>query len=161
MKPKVIISNKETIELGNGSSVITCPPKLAYVKCRTFGILLLDEFAFVNDDEAKEFWDAVAPVIFSISKSKLIITSTPNFSHKLKEIINEDGNTETIIVPTLFYKLWSDANFQVNEFNPIRIHWHQHPDRDEKWKAEMIARIGEDAWRHEFECKFRTELKLK
>ena len=100
-------------------------------------------------------------MIYCTLSSKLIITSTPNFSHKLKEIINEDGTSETIKVPTLFYKLWSNANTQANEFNPIRIHWHQHPDRDEKWKAETIARMGEDAWNHEFECKFRTELKLK
>lgn len=161
MKPKVIISNKGTIELDNGSRVLAFLISATCAKATTFDILLLDEFAFVPDEVAKDFWYAVAPVIFSSSRSKLIITSTPSFSHELKEIMNEDGTPETIIVPTLFYKLWSDANFQVNEFNPIRIHWHQHPDRDETWKAEMIARMGEDAWRHEHECEFRTELKLK
>ena len=161
MKPKVIISNNSTIELGNGSRVFAFSISATCAKGITFDILLLDEFAFVPDEVAKDFWHSVAPVIFCIPNSKLIITSPPNFSHKLKEIINEDGNPETIKVPTLFYKLWSDANTQANEFNLIRIHWHQHPDRDEKWKAETIARMGEDDWRHEHECKFKTELKLK
>jgi len=163
LKPKVIISNKKDLELENGSRVLApivnsrCIYDRRTVKAIKYDISLLNEFAFVPDEVANDFWHSVAPVIFSSSKSKLIITSTPKFSHKLKEIINEEGNPETIIVPTLFYKLWSDANLQANEFNPIRIYWHQHPDRDEKWKAETIARIGEDAWSHEYECKFRTE----
>ena len=154
MRPKVITSNKKDLELENGSRVFAFSISATLAKETTFDILLLDEFAFVPDEVAKDFWYGVAPVISCIPNFKLIITSTPKFSHKLKEIINEEGNPETIIVPTLFYKIWSDANFQANEFNPIRIYWHQHPDRDEKWKAEIIFNFGEESWKNEYECQF-------
>ncbi len=44
----------------------------------TFNIVFLDEFAFVPQNIATEFFNSVYPVISSGKKTKIIIVSTPN-----------------------------------------------------------------------------------
>ena len=36
----------------------------------------------------------------------------------------------------MFYKLWTDAEEQRNNYIPIEVHWSEVPGRDEKWKKE-------------------------
>lgn len=45
-------------------------------------------------------------------------------------------------VANFFHSTWVDAISGGNPFNPIRLYWQMHPDRDEKWYAEMSAALG-------------------
>lgn len=45
-------------------------------------------------------------------------------------------------VGNFFHSTWVDAISGGNPFNPIRLYWQMHPDRDEKWYAEMSAALG-------------------
>jgi hypothetical protein len=94
---------------------------------------------------AKEFWTSISPTLSTGGKA--IITSTPNS--------DEDQ----------FAFIWKQANKCVDEFGnptPLGINgfkayqasWWEHPDRDEKWKAEEIGRIGEERFRREHGCEF-------
>jgi hypothetical protein len=54
----------------------------------------------------------------------------------------------------MFYKLWTDAEEQRNEYIPIEVHWSEIPGRDEKWKEETIRNTSEQQFQTEFECEF-------
>lgn len=45
-------------------------------------------------------------------------------------------------VGNFFHGTWVDAISGGNTFNPIRLYWQMHPDRDERWYAEMSAALG-------------------
>lgn len=45
-------------------------------------------------------------------------------------------------VGNFFHGAWVDAIAGGNPLNPIRLYWQMHPDRDERWYAEMSAALG-------------------
>jgi intein/homing endonuclease len=53
-----------------------------------------------------------------------------------------------------FYKLWDDAIKQKNKYIPTRVYWQDVPGRDERFKHETIANMGQSRWDAEFECDF-------
>jgi hypothetical protein len=102
-----------------------------------------DEFAFVPPNVATEFWTSISPTL--ATGGKAIITSTPNS--------DEDQ----------FAKIWKEANQRFDEFGneqavgrngfaPYMAIWNQHPDRDEKWAAQMRSQLGEEQFQREHEC---------
>ena len=95
----------------------------------------LDEFAFVPNNIAEEFFNSVYPVISSGKTTKIIIVSTPNGMN-------------------LFYKLWMDAINKKNNYKTFEIHWSMVPGRDEAWKEETIRNTSERQFRQEFETEF-------
>ncbi|NBP56849.1 terminase, partial [bacterium] len=101
----------------------------------SFNIVFLDEFAFVPNNIANEFFNSVYPVISSGKSSKIIIVSTPNGMN-------------------LFYKLWMDSIEGRNGYKPFQIHWSMVPGRDEEWKQETIRNTSERQFAQEFETEF-------
>jgi hypothetical protein len=100
--------------------------------------ILLDEFAFVNNNVAEEFMRAAYPTITAGTTTKVIVVSTPNGMNQ-------------------FYKLWKDATSEPkrNFYIPIEVAWSDMPGRDEKWKQEQIVNMGsEEAFNQEFGCQF-------
>lgn len=96
--------------------------------------LLLDEFAFVPDNIANEFYASTFPTITSGKETKIIMVSTPNGMN-------------------LFHKFWSDAERGHNDFKPLFVHWSEVPNRDEKWKQDTIRNIGgPEKFAQEYEC---------
>lgn len=59
-------------------------------------------------------------------------------------LINEDyvSHNTPYGVGNFFHSTWVDAISGGNPFNPIRLYWQMHPDRDEKWYEEMSAALG-------------------
>ena len=53
-----------------------------------------------------------------------------------------------------FYKLWTDANNNQNEYSPLRVYWQDVPGRDNEWKRKTISDIGSQRFDVEFDCKF-------
>ena len=98
-------------------------------------MIFLDEFAFVPQNVAEDFFSSVYPTISSGKSTKVIIVSTPNGMN-------------------LFYKLWVDAENGRNSYNVIDVHWSEVPGRDEKWKEETIANTSKEQFQREFECEF-------
>lgn len=122
------------IELENGSRVFAAATSSSAVRGGSYNILLLDEFAFVPENIANEFYASTFPTITSGKDTKIIMVSTPNGMN-------------------LFHKFWSDAQAGYNDFKPIFVHWSQVPGRDEKWKDETIRNIGgPEKFAQEYEC---------
>ena len=131
----VVTWNKGNVELENGSKIVAASTSSSAVRGGSFNLVFLDEFAFVPNNIAEEFFNSVYPVISSGKTSKIIIVSTPNGMN-------------------LFYKLWMDSINGKNGYKNFEIHWSMVPGRDEAWKEETIRNTSERQFRQEFETEF-------
>jgi len=131
----VVTWNKGNVELENGSKIIAASTSSSAIRGGSFNIVFLDEFAFVPNNIAEEFFNSVYPVISSGKTSKIIIVSTPNGMN-------------------LFYKLWMDAIGKKNGYKPFEIHWSMVPGRTEQWKEETIRNTSLRQFQQEFETEF-------
>ena len=131
----VITWNKGNVELENGSKVIAASTTSSAIRGGSFNLVFLDEFAFVPNNIAVEFFNSVYPVISSGKTSKIFIVSTPNGMN-------------------LFYKMWMDAIEKRSTYKALEIHWSMVPGRDEDWKEQTIKNTSEEQFRQEFETEF-------
>jgi len=131
----VLSWNRGSLELENGSRIVASATSSSAVRGGSYNMIFLDEFAFVPQNIAEDFFSSVYPTISSGKSTKVVIISTPNGMN-------------------LFYKLWSDAENQINSYVPIEVHWSEVPGRDEKWKKETIANTSAEQFSREFECNF-------
>jgi hypothetical protein len=131
----VLSWNKGSMELENGSKIMAASTSASAVRGMSFNIIFLDEFAFVPNHIADDFFSSVYPTISSGKRTKVIIISTPyGMNH--------------------FYKLWVDAQNKRNNYVWTEVHWSEVPGRDAKWKEETIKNTSERQFTQEFECEF-------
>lgn len=127
--------NKFSVSLENGSKIIAAATSSSAVRGGSYQILLLDEFAFVPNNIAENFFSSVYPTITSGKNTKVIIISTPKgLNH--------------------FYKIWTGAKRGLNGYVPVEANWNDVPGRGEKFKRETIANTSEQQWKSEFEGEF-------
>ena len=97
--------------------------------------LYLDEFAFVENNQAEEFFTAVFPTLSASKESRMIISSTPRGQNH-------------------FWKIWNEAERGTNGFVTFFAPWYEHPDRDQKWFDDQKAALGELKTEQEINCAF-------
>ena len=127
--------NRGSLELENGSKIMAASTSASAVRGMSFNVIFLDEFAFIPNHIADQFFSSVYPTISSGKSTKVIIISTPHGMN-------------------MFYKLWHDAERGTNEYVPTEVHWSEVPGRDAKWKEQTIKNTSEQQFRVEFECEF-------
>ena len=135
MQQGIISWNKGSLELENGSKILAASTSASAVRGMSFNIIFLDEFAFVPNHIADEFFSSVYPTISSGKSTKVIIVSTPKGMNH-------------------FYRMWHDAERGKNEYIYTDVHWSEVPGRDEAWKSQTIANTSEAQFKVEFECEF-------
>ena len=127
--------NKGSFELENGSKIISSATSSSAIRGSSFNLVFLDEFAFVENNLAEDFFRSVFPTISSGENTKLMIVSTPyGMNH--------------------YYKMWKEAIDGRSEFVPIEVHWSEVPGRDEEWKEKTIRNTSVEQFRQEFETEF-------
>ena len=131
----ILVWNKGNVELENGSKILAASTSASAVRGMSFNILFLDEFAFVPNHVAEQFFASVYPTITSGKSTKVIIISTPNGMNH-------------------FYKMWEDARRGKNGYTTNEVHWSQVPGRDAKWKEETMKNTSKRQFAQEFECDF-------
>ena len=127
--------NKGSLELENGSKILASSTSASAVRGGSYNIIFLDEFAYVPSNVAEQFFSSVYPTISSGKTTKVMIVSTPHGMN-------------------MFYKLWTDAEEERNEYVPIEVHWSEVPGRDEEWKKQTIKNTSLQQFQTEFECEF-------
>ncbi|AIX15795.1 terminase large subunit [Synechococcus phage ACG-2014a] len=127
--------NRGSLELENGSKIMAASTSSSAVRGMSFNVIFLDEFAFVPNHIADQFFSSVYPTISSGKSTKVIIISTPHGMN-------------------MFYKLWHDAELSKNEYIPTEVHWSAVPGRDAAWKEQTIKNTSEQQFKVEFECEF-------
>ena len=140
LQPGMTVLNKKSLECINGSAIKSFGTSSSSARGESFSIVYLDELAFVPND--MEFFESTYPVISSGLETKMIVTSTPKGKRGL------------------FHLLWQQSESSGpdhNGFANMKVLWHQHPDRNEKWKEETKAVIGASRFAQEFECVFSSQ----
>ena len=127
--------NKGSLELENGSKILAAATSSSAIRGGSYNIIFLDEFAFIPNNIAEQFFSSVYPTISSGQTSKVMIVSTPHGMN-------------------MFYKLWNDSVHGRNDYKPIEVHWSEVPGRDDKWKEQTIRNTSEAQFTTEFECEF-------
>ena len=135
MQQGVLVWNKGSLELENGSKILAASTSASAVRGGSYNVIFLDEFAFIPNHIADQFFASVYPTISSGQSTKVIIVSTP---HGMNH----------------FYRMWHDAEKGKNEYIPTDVHWSEVPGRDEKWRQQTIANTSEAQFKVEFECEF-------
>ena len=135
MQQGIVAWNKGSLELENGSKIIAASTSASAVRGMSFNIIFLDEFAFVQNHLADDFFASVYPTISSGKSTKVIIVSTP---HGMNH----------------FYRMWHDAERGQNEYVATEVHWSEVPGRDKKWKEQTIRNTSKQQFAIEFECEF-------
>lgn len=133
--------NKGSIELENNSRILCGATSSTGYRGFSIALLYLDEYAFVPNNVADEFYTSMFPTLSSGEETKMILSSTPNgYNH--------------------FHKIWHDANTldangnKKSIFTPVLCMWHEHPDRNERWAAEQLLALGEVKYAQEVTCDF-------
>ena len=135
MQQGIISWNKGSLELENGSKISSNSTSSSAVRGGSYNVIFLDEFAFIPNHIADDFFASVYPTISSGQSTKVIIVSTPRGMNH-------------------FYRMWHDAEKGKNEYVPTDVHWSEVPGRDEAWKEQTIANTSEQQFKVEFECEF-------
>ena len=142
LKPGVEVDgwNKKSIKFSNGCKISGIATSSDSARGQSCDILILDEFAFVPNNIADEFWQSVYPVISSGKNTKVIIVSTPNGAQGM------------------FYETYERALLGIDKegWVPFCIEWWEVPGRKEKWKEKTLASMNGDLrkFNQEFGNKF-------
>ena len=135
MQQGIIAWNKGSLELENGSKISANSTSSSAVRGGSYNVIFLDEFAFIPNHIADDFFASVYPTISSGQSTKVIIVSTPRGMNH-------------------FYRMWHDSERGKNEYVPTEVHWSEVPGRDEEWRDQTIANTSEQQFKVEFECEF-------
>jgi hypothetical protein len=128
--------NKHEIKFDNDSRIVSTATSENSGRGMSISLLFLDEFAFIAPQIQEKFWTSILPTLSTGGSA--IITSTPN------------GAIDK------FASIWRAANMENNTdgliFAPVYVAWNEPPGRDEKFKREHVAMLGELKWKQEYEC---------
>ena len=127
--------NKGNIELENGSKIGAFATSADGLRSGSYDCILLDEFAFIQQGIAEDFFTSTYPVITAGTKTKIIIVSTPKGMNH-------------------FFSMWVKAEKGLSDYKPIEVHWSAVPGRDQKWKEETIRNTSEEQFQQEFNTEF-------
>jgi hypothetical protein len=135
MQQGIISWNKGSLELENGSKILAASTSASAVRGGSYNVIFLDEFAFIPNHIADQFFASVYPTISSGKSTKVLIVSTP---HGMNH----------------FYRMWHDSEKGDNDYIPTEVHWSEVPGRDAEWKRQTISNTSDQQFKVEFECEF-------
>lgn len=134
LKQPCVEDNKLNLRYMNGSQIkaVSSGPEAA--RSEALSLLILDEAAFI--DKIDQIWTASQATL--TTGGQCIALSTPNG------------------VGNWFHKTWVDAEEGRGMFNPIKLHWTVHPERNDDWRKEQDTLLGPSGAAQECDCDFLT-----
>lgn len=133
LKPGV--TKYDQLELGfeNDSRIFARATSKNAIRGESISLMFLDEFSFVPQEIAEEFWVSNFPTIST--GGSVVVVSTPN------------GTAGK------FYQLWNNATTtQQKQWKSMKVKWDAHPDRDEQWKEDQLQSLGKIKFQQEHNC---------
>jgi len=120
LKTAIVENNKLSLIFKNGSQIKAIASNESAGRSEALSLLILDEAAFI--DKIDIIWTAAQQTL--ATGGQCIGISTPNG------------------VGNWFHKTWMDAKDGTNKFNTIKLHWTDHPERDQSWRDEQNKILG-------------------
>ena len=136
LKPGVEEYSKTFITFDNHTRILISATSPDAFRGESLNLLCADEFAFVPNNIAEEFWAANYPTISASTEAKIIMISTPN------GLFN------------IFHRIYSQAEVNLNSFESTKITWQQVPGRDDEWAKEQVDNLGITKFNQEFNVQF-------
>ena len=124
------VRNRSELEIVSRGRIISLPATEEAPRMHSPATVFWDEMAFTH--RADKIWAALKPCLDN--GAGFVGVSTPNG------------------VSGIFAKLTAGA--PGNNFFVHRVHWSNHPLRDEKWEVEARKGLSETEWRREYEISF-------
>ena len=132
--PEIVTNNKQLLEFSHGSSIKAIPTSDDAGRSEALSLLIIDEAAFVRNFD--ELWMGLYPTIST--GGRVIILSTPNG------------------VGGQYFKLYTDAEANLNEFHAIKLPWDVHPERDNDWFEKTTNNLSDRQISQEYLCNFAS-----
>ena len=120
LKTAIIENNKLSLRFKNGSQIKAIASNESAGRSEALSLLILDEAAFIERIDV--IWTAAQQTL--ATGGDCLAISTPNG------------------VGNWFHKTWVDATDGLNKFNTVKLHWSEHPERDETWRQEQNTILG-------------------
>ena len=128
------IDNRTSFVLTNGSEVKASSTSGDAGRSEALSLLVIDEAAHV--DGLDDLWTGLYPTLST--GGRCIALSTPNG------------------VGNWFHKTYVEAESGANDFHPVNLPWHVHPERDEAWFAKETRNMSPRQIAQELECNFNA-----
>ena len=132
LKQTTVEDNKLSLRYSNGSQIKATSSSGDAGRSEALSLLVFDEAAFI--DNIEDIWISAQSTLSTGVNA--IILSTPNG------------------VGNFFHKTWVEAEEEVNGFNPIRLHWSVHPERNQEWRDKQEILLGPKGAAQECDCDF-------
>jgi len=130
--PKIETETKQELGFSNGSTIKAIPTSEDAGRSEAVSLLIVDEAAFVRNFD--EIWTGIYPTLSTGGNA--IVLSTPNG------------------VGGQYYDLWKEAEEGKNVFNPIKLLWNLHPERDQAWFEKETRNMSKKQIAQELLCDF-------
>ena len=132
--PEITANNKQQVEFSNGSQIKAIPTSDDAGRSEALSLLIVDEAAFVRNFD--ELWTGLYPTLSTGGRA--ILLSTPNG------------------VGGQYYDIYTQAEKKENIFNPIKLMWDVHPERDDKWFSKETKNMSKKQIAQELLCDFAS-----
>ena len=120
LKTQIIENNKLSLTFKNGSQIKAIASNESAGRSEALSLLILDEAAFIERIDV--IWTAAQQTL--ATGGDCLAISTPNG------------------VGNWFHKTWVDATDGLNKFNTVKLHWSEHPERNQSWRDEQNTILG-------------------
>lgn len=132
LKLEAVEDNKLSLRYTNGSHIKATGSSGDAGRSEALSLLIFDEAAFI--EKIEDIWVSAQSTLSTGGDA--IVLSTPNG------------------VGNWFHKTWVGAEEGENAFNPIKLHWSVHPERDQQWRDEQEKLLGPKGAAQECDCDF-------
>jgi hypothetical protein len=132
--PQIIANNKQQVEFSNGSQIKAVPTSEDAGRSEALSLLIVDEAAFVRNFD--ELWMGLYPTLSTGGRA--ILLSTPNG------------------VGGQYHEIYTKADRKENEFNPIKLMWDVHPEREDEWFNRETKNMSKKQVAQELLCDFSS-----
>lgn len=120
--PSVEQESMRYLIFSNGSRIIAIPTGKDAGRSEAVSLLVVDEAAHIENFDYH--WQGLYATV--THGGQIIVISTP------------------LGVGNKFHLLWEGAITKQNDFNPIKLPWHVHPEHDEEWFKKECNNLGND-----------------
>jgi hypothetical protein len=131
---EITAKNTQAIEFSNGSQIKAVPTSDDAGRSEALSLLIVDEAAFIRN--FGELWKGLYPTLSTGGRA--ILVSTPN---------GTGGQ---------YSDIYHGAEVGDNEFNPIKLPWDVHPERDDKWFDKEARNLNKQQIAQELLCDFQA-----
>lgn len=125
--------NQSEIIMENGTKIFAAASSSSSIRGKTVDLMLVDEFAHLDDNIANLFMASVFPTQASRPDSMLLLISTPKGMNH-------------------FYDIWNKAKDGKSSFVPGKVQWWEIDGRDEAWKEKTIRDTSLQQFNQEYAC---------